>query len=628
VPEFYCNLLITLPSPLNPIIADQQLDNLYSDVYHAELNYILEPASSQKFNAVLPANDPYYTSLQGSLHSVPGYTNANINCDTAWTINTGEPTIKVGIYDTGVDFAHPDFAGANTSGMDFFNNMQPTTNYDDFNHGTAVSGIVGAVRNNNLGVAGIAGGDKSINKQGVSMVDCRVVNNGVCPHNIFANGILKGAQAMPAGLGLNIMNMSIMLQGSNINTVTTAAHIIVDQMNFANRNGVAMVAAKGNFNVGFYTYPADYSEETTMSVGSNGVDGHHARIGVNSSRNSASWGNIDFVAPGTDSLVKSLSNNGNGDIEVYDGTSMATPHVSGAVALMMSYINTVTPTWDNLVHEDCENILQRTCTDLTDTPTYFEKVGYDTVTGWGRINATQALKKINKNFYKIRHVDETHFSTSFNRVSTLIHPNLMMAWPNYNSVSAGTYSTDVYVLTTTLNYVLPSTEQVIGAWPLFKDSYGTRDTSVIITDRPYHCEIVSANGTTAVLKTYYYHNLNFPISYMPFSPINCKSAFSLYTYDPSGTIGVKENEKNKINFALYPNPNNGEYEVTFNSLDNEDLTYNVYNIVGQLVNTGSYKAQYGENTIKINMTGLTNGIYILNIFDNKSLVYKHKVVKQ
>lgn len=634
VPDFYTELLVTLPSTMSAVSSSTLIQTIKPDVYWSDINGILETASTPKplvlkstSSSVLAANDPYYT-LQGSLHTVPGYTNVNINCDSAWAITTGEPNIKVGIFDTGVYDQHPDFSGVPFTSWDFYINqgVPVSSNWDSQDHGTAVAGIIGAVRNNNTGIAGIAGGDKSINKQGVTMYDMYCVNSSVTGiQTNIANAIAKGAMGTNSGgLGLDVMNLSIILQSSYINTVTIGAHVIVPQMNFANRNGVAMISSKGNINLGYNAYPADYSEETTMSVGSTGEDGHHSIQTVNSVLSSGTWGNIDFLAPGTDSLVKTLSPSGYYDFR--HGTSFAAPHVAGAVALMMSYVNTVTPTWDNLVHEDCENILEKTCVDLISS-TYSEITGYDTVSGWGRINVNQALDKIKKNFYKIRHIDETHFSTSNSRTSVLVHSGLMMAWPSYNAIPAGTYTTDVYELTTTLNYSLPPNEQVIGAWPLFKESYGTRDSSDIVTDRPYHCKIVSYNGTSAVLKTYYYHNLDYNI-YMPYPQVQCKSAFSLYTYDPSGTIGVKEVESISKNFSLFPNPNNGQYEVSFNSKESETLTYKAFNIIGQQVKTGIYKAQYGDNTIKINMSDLTNGVYILNIFDTKGLVYRQKVIKQ
>ncbi len=641
VPDFYTELLITLPSTISAVASSTLFQTIKPDVHWSDINGISTVASSPKpkvepapfpfvttnSSSVLSANDPYY-AIQGSLKTVPGYTNVNINCDSAWTITTGEPNIKVGIFDTGVYDQHADFAGVFVSSWDFYvqQGVQVSANWDSADHGTPVAGVIGAVRNNNLGIAGIAGGDKSINKQGVSLYDMYCVNSNVSGiHSYVANAIAKGAMGGSNGLSLDVMNLSIFLQGSYINTVVPGAHVIVPQMNFANRNGVSMVASKGNYQLGFYTYPADYSEETTMSVGSTGTDGHHAIKNTNSNLESATWGNLDFLAPGTDSLVKSTS--ASGFYQVIGGTSLATPHVAGAVSLLMSYVNTVTPTWDNLVHEDCENMLQKTCYDLQQTATYSEKSGYDSVSGWGRINVNQALKKLNKNFYKIRHIDETHFSTSFTRNSALVHSGLMMQWPSYSSIPAGTYTTNVYELTTTLNYTLPPNEQVLDAWPLFKESYGTRDSSAIVTDRPYHCKIVSYNSTQAVLKTYYYHNLDYNV-YMPFPQVQCKSAFSLYTYDPSGTIGVKEVASETKNFTLYPNPNNGEYVISFISKETEALTYKVSNIIGQQVKIGIYKSQYGDNNLKINMSDLTNGVYILNIFDSKGLVYKQKVIKQ
>jgi hypothetical protein len=626
VPRYYCYLLLTMPSSISNVTANNTLATIKPDILSTELNLIYDVASTTS------ANDPEFSLAQAGLHPTAVYPNSHVNCDSAWSITGGESFIKVGVYDTGIDFTHPDFAGLTALGFDYVSNSS-LANGDGSDHGTGVAGVISAVRNNNIGIAGIAGRDAlNTANQGVTLYDCKVCDNSMCYGNYLYNGLVDGVQGTNiGGFGLNVINMSINLQYSYNNApVIPYSPNIIKIMNDANRNGIAMAAAKGNAQTGTvsvpsYIFPGDYSDETTMSVGSVGRDGHHCLYTINCSNASTVGGNIDFSAPGTDSLVKTL-NNALG-YKQEDGTSHASPFVAGAAALMMSYRNSATPSWNNLVHEDCEQILQRTCTDLSQYPVYTETPGYDTVTGWGRININQAIKKINKNYYRIRHISETLGATSAVRAVATISANIILPWPAWVSNLAGNYSTDIYELTSTINFALAAGEQIVSYWPLNKECYGTKlNTAQVVTDRPYYSKIVSVSNTQAVLKTYYYRQ-TLSNTYMPYSPSQIQNAFTLYTYDPSGTIGLAENFENYIDFIVYPNPSSGLFDISFTADYTNTLTYKVFNILGQEVRFGNYIPEYGKNTIKLNMSDLTNGIYILNIFDSNKVLHKQKLVK-
>lgn len=364
-----------------------------------------------------------------------------------------------------------------------------------------------------------------------------------------------------------------------------------------------------------------------MSVGSVGRDGHHCIDGVNCSNTSMTGGNIDFSAPGTDSLVYTLDLNGG--YTQRDGTSFATPHISGAVALMMSYRNNSLPNWNNMVHEDCEAILQRTSTDISQSYPYQERVGWDTVSGFGKINISRAIREINKDYFRFRHITEAVGVTSSSRAVQTITTNAMMKWPAFNGYNKGVYSTNVYELTTTLNYVLLPTETIIDSWPLHKESYGTRnlyDTLVVI-DRPFHSEIVSVSATQAVLKTFYYR-FNPTSTYMPYlDPLDHKNAITLYTYDSSGSVGIEKDSKVETTFKIYPNPSSGLFSIYFTSTQLEQHNYSVFNVLGQEVLNGTFKAEFGKNLFELNASNLSNGVYILNIFGSNKKLHSQKIVK-
>ena len=84
-----------------------------------------------------------------------------IDAPAAWLLSTGDPSVVVAVLDTGIDAAHPEFAGRLVPGFDALTGLadspgdfSPTN--DDEGHGTHVSGTVAAAANNGLGIAGIA----------------------------------------------------------------------------------------------------------------------------------------------------------------------------------------------------------------------------------------------------------------------------------------------------------------------------------------------------------------------------------------------------------------------------------------------------------------------------------------
>jgi subtilisin family serine protease len=144
----------------------------YANVLYAEPNYIVRTAQ----HVQLTPNDPNFTQLWG-LHNTGqtgGTPDADIDAPEAWDITTGSSSVVVFVIDTGVDYNHPDL-NANlwrnpgeipSNGIDddgngyvddiygidtFYNDTDP---FDGDGHGTHVSGTIGAIGNNNVGVVG------------------------------------------------------------------------------------------------------------------------------------------------------------------------------------------------------------------------------------------------------------------------------------------------------------------------------------------------------------------------------------------------------------------------------------------------------------------------------------------
>jgi hypothetical protein len=297
---------------------------------------------------------------------------------------------------------------------------------------------------------------------------------------------------------------------------------------------------------------------------------------------------------------------------------------------MMSYRNKPFAHWDNMVHEDCEQILQRTTTDCKDSVSYAgEKIGYDSLTGWGRLNVSRAIREINKNYFRFRHITELVGNTSVSTSTALVFSDTL-TWTNYSSIPTNTYNTQVIVKTSTINFNLSPNEIILGYWPLNKETYGTKlDTTFFDGDRPYNCKIISMSNGVAVLQTSYYKNTNLNL-YAPYRPDSIRSAFTLYTYDPTGKVGIKNNPEivNHTNFKIYPNPSCGEFNLIFGSDFSDKLNYRINDVLGRELKTGTYRTHIGVNELKINMEELPSGIYIFNIFESNKLLSKQKIIKQ
>ncbi len=248
--------------------------------------------------AFMTPNDPKFSDQWG-WGPTPG-----VNAEAAWDVTTGSNSVIVAVLDTGIDANHPDFNNL-LPGYDFVNN--DGTPEDDCGHGTHVAGTVGATTNNGQGVAGAAQ---------VSILPVKVMKNysGSCsgPWSAVANGITYAVDQ-----GADIITMSLGMENTWSSTVNAA-------MQYATDNDVLILAAAGNSGCGScVAYPA--RNPMAMAVGALDWNGNVVSF-------SNKGNELEISAPG----LAIWSTTPGGNYGSKSGTSMATPHVAGVAALVLS----------------------------------------------------------------------------------------------------------------------------------------------------------------------------------------------------------------------------------------------------------------------------------------------------
>jgi subtilisin family serine protease len=208
--------------------------------------------------------------------------------------------VKVAELDTGIDYKHPDLAANYMGGINLVNgNNDPM---DDNGHGTHVAGIIAAARNN-FGTIGVA---PQASLYAVKVSD----SQGKGTFDLLVQGINWAIENH-----MNVITMSITgSDGSEaLKQAVTVAH---------DKYGIVLVAAVGNGSSGGVLYPAEY--DAVIGVGSVTRDGSRSSFSLTGNK-------VELVAPG--SGINSTWFDGK--YKVLSGTSMATPFVTGTVALIL-----------------------------------------------------------------------------------------------------------------------------------------------------------------------------------------------------------------------------------------------------------------------------------------------------
>lgn len=386
---------VTMPLPSTTRANAVKKDFPFNDTYAYEQWHYYNDGNQYYDGPDYPVAEPYY--LAG----------ADINVVPAWKYTAGDPRVIVAVIDSGVKYTNPDLASNmwvnedeipdngidddrngyidDIHGYNFVNN----TNAIDFlDHGTHVAGTIAAVNNNGFGVCGIAGGTGK--GDGCRIMTCQINGSSFAEQSDIAKAIKYAADN-----GAVIINNSWVSAQSGAFTSDYKYYqsysVLLEAISYFENNaklegvidgGIAIFAA-GNNGLGNPCYPGAYYKNICVTAfGPNLVAGPYTNYGIGA----------NICAPGgfeNGWMYKIISTDTSEfHVGAQNGTSMATPHVSGCAALGLSYALKLGKTF---TAEEFRNII---LTSVHDIDRYQTDSKYKGKLGAGYIDAHLLLMQV------------------------------------------------------------------------------------------------------------------------------------------------------------------------------------------------------------------------------------------
>jgi len=443
----------------------------------------------------------------GDLCFYVGTPDADIDAPEAWATSTGSPTVTVAVIDSGVDYTHPDLAPNYAGGRDFFNDdLDPM---DDQGHGTHVAGIIAAAMNNPTG-------DPAAEEGVVGVApNARIRAYKVCgADGTCSDFAIQQAIAQAVADHANVINMSF--GGPDYSQSMDEA------LQAAWAAGLVLVAAAGNDGTQALLYPA--ALPNVISVGAFDEDDNRATFS-----NYGGW--VDIAAPGnvimsTYPMAQCAASTVPGDTGCYNwlsGTSMASPFVAGAAALVWSR-------GDVTSNQQVVDILLNSA-----DPVGVASTRLDTWTAHGGLNVANALAYAVTNLPPVANAgpDQDVIDANFDGVELVTldgsgsrDPDgtiVSYEWQEGDTVIATGATATAWLTAATHTLTLKATDDV--------GASGTDSVTITVTT-PNRPPVVSDTGATAVVGT------PVPIALGASDFETCELTFSVVQAPGSGTLGA------------------------------------------------------------------------------------------
>jgi len=481
-----------------------------------------------------------------------------INVPKAWHFTKGDSNIKIGISDTKIDTTDIDFK-FKTSFLAGYGNQNSLPYGGDNYHGTGVAGIAAAQGDNSHALTGIC--------SNCSIVATRYLYGSPGTYlnpNPNLNNLLQLAIS-----GVKVINMSWRL---TFNAPRTVEQWIFDEIH--DDYDVVLVAAAGNeYNESnLYKYPASYNHVMSVSsvnhknnwgddVVEDATYGPISRyvadqVGLSVAHYNGgivSWPahtlnvDVDICAPGYQ-FFRYSAYLGEGAILYGSGTSGAAPHVSGTVGLMFS-LN------DCLKSDEVEDILQLTTKNLEGIPgnePFSGRMGAGKLEAGDAVEFVYEMKNSNGNVL-IDGQDFYRFNFKLEHINNKL-----------------TISNQIFRDANTADFTAKKIIEILPGSDLKPNADGFVDLKI---------------------------NSNLDIACTSIAPSSARKSGS------QKEIGLDTKAK------LYPNPNNGTFEITLNKEVTNAVGVDVYDLYGKVI----YKTTVQNSKFSLNIPNLPTGMYIIKL---------------
>lgn len=305
----------------------------------------------------------------------------SISINEAWDLAKVNRSVTVAVLDLGFDLEHEDlkqnFVGAYNSYNAYrggsTTDVTPPSSGTEHKHGTHVAGIIAAVANNKIGIAGASYNARVMPIKVVGPTNGATIESIVKAYDYILSNASK--------YNVRVVNLSMGVKGE-----IADEDLVYRKIDEAYNRGIVTVTAAGNnANSGpYYMFPGDY--EKTVNVISLKENGSITNVAKAASSNYNAKGEQtkNISAPGVGILSTIPSN----EYESMNGTSMAAPHVSAVLALEFA-------AKPSLSAADAVSTLYATARDIGAS-------GWDNTYGWGEVNAYYALLGLTKGVDKAK----------------------------------------------------------------------------------------------------------------------------------------------------------------------------------------------------------------------------------